>query len=304
MAGMRRRRPSSIKTGTSKRAKTVDLGWKRDDDEVDSEDDFFDDKRERDHGPSSDEEEEETVEAKKVRLAREYLQKIEKASDESSSEEEEEEESEGEEGEERDLLGVKLQRQRQKREGTLERVLADKIAKRIETIKLDIIDGRRRHKAKASEAKANFNLNMQQQAKEWVDTNYVNLLKGHDLTTTCVGLQADGSRAVSGSKDHSVIFWDIENEASIVKLWDNWKKKGDSDIRTEGQVLSVACSDDGRYAAVGRRDATVSIFDLRQNQKVDGPVKTFTGHKSAITSLTFRSQSLQLFSGSDDRCIR
>lgn len=75
--------------------------------------------------------------------------------------------------------------------------------------------------------------------------------------------------------------------------------------RTMGEVLSVACSDDGRYAAVGRRDATVCIYDIRAaNRASTSLVKTFVGHKGPITSLCFRTQSLQLFSGSDDRCIR
>ena len=310
MAGAKRRKQATLaanKTGVSKKAKTIDLGWKAsggDDDEIDSEDDHHF----GEEVSSDDEEEEETLDAKKLRLAKEYLQKLEKASDESSSEEEKDE-SEDEGGEEEaDRLGIKLQRQRQKREGTLERVLADTLAKRIEAIKLDIVDSRRKRKSEELETQSAGNLNVRQQAKEWVDSGYVKLLKGHDLTVTCVGLQADGSKAVSGSKDHSVILWDIEKESSVVKLWEHWKKEDGDESRTKGQVLSIACSDDGRYAAVGKRDATVSIFDLRISQsggnQKDSLVKTFTGHKSAITSLAFRSQSYQLFSGSDDRCIR
>ena len=161
-------------------------------------------------------------------------------------------------------------------------------------------------KGKPVAARKTTVLKSHQLAKEWVDYGHVTLLKGHDLTTTCVSLQADGSRAVSGSKDHSVILWDIERSMKLVSLWENWKKRGDSDNRTQGQVLSVACSDDGRYAAVGRRDATISIFDIRQPTAgtKNSLVKTFKGHKSAITTLAFQTQSLQLFSGSEDRCVR
>ena len=105
------------------------------------------------------------------------------------------------------------------------------------------------------------------------------------------------------SKDHSVILWDMQQSKRIVNLWDHWKKRGDEDMRTEGQALSVACSDDGRYAAVGRNDASLQIFDIRQSTG-NNLVKTFTGHKSAITCLAFQTQSLQLFSGSEDRCVR
>ena len=313
MAGARRKTTSSVKTSASKRAKTtIDLGLKggrggdREDDEIDSDDndEFFhhDEKRGGDASSSDSEEEEETLEAKKVRLAREYLDKIEKASLSSSGSDES---SEGEDEEEGDVdrVGLKLQKQRLKRDGVYEREFADKLAKRIESIKLDIADKRRKQQKNKEEPKKVTVLKPQEQAKEWADSGHVTLLKGHDLTTTCVSLQADGTRAVSGSKDHSVILWDLEHSKRIVNLWDHWKKRGDDDIRTEGQVLSVACSDDGRYAAVGRRDASVSIFDIRQPKR-NHVVKTFIGHKAAITCLAFQTQSLQLFSGSEDRCIR
>ena len=69
--------------------------------------------------------------------------------------------------------------------------------------------------------------------------------------------------------------------------------------RTAGQVWSVACSEDGRLAAVGKRDATVTIFDLRSRE----PVQTFRGHKGPVTSLAFGGNH-ELFSASADRCIR
>ena len=292
MAGTRRKTSPAVKTSATKRAKTLDLGWTGDD-EIDSDDDSLQDRKAGDR-ESSDSEEEETLEAKKVRLAREYLERIEKDSDGSSSDEEEEDE------EDLDRVGLKLQKQRLKREGVYERAVADKLAKKIEAIKLDLTD-KRRQQAKEVATKAT-SLKTREQAKEWAENGHITYLKGHDLTATCVSLRSDGSTAVSGSKDHSVILWDVEHSKRIVNLWQHWKKRGDKEGRTEGQVLSVACSDDGRYAAVGRHDATVQIFDLRQ--QTNNLVKTFTGHKSAITCLAFQTQSLQLFSGSEDRCIR
>ncbi len=85
----------------------------------------------------------------------------------------------------------------------------------------------------------------------------------------------------------------------------NHKPQKDEKKRTSGQVLAVACSDDGKFVAVGRRDATVSIYDIRiANGKNDCCIQTFTGHKDAISGLAFRSQSHQLFTASSDRCIR
>lgn len=308
MAGPRRKTTSSGGGSAAKRSRTsntLDLGWKGGDDEIDSEDDDdMQNNNNNNNQDDSDSEEEETVEAKKVRLAREYLQKIERNSDESSSDDDDDNHGidEGSDGEEIDRVGLKLQKQRLKRDGTYERAIADKLCKRINAIKLDIVDKRTALEKASKETASRASLTPTQLAKEWVTHDHVTMLKGHDLTTTCVSLQADGSRAVSGSKDHSVILWDIETSTNLVNLWEHWRKRGDADNRTGGQVLSVACSDDGRYAAVGRQDATVSIFDIRQAKS--NLVKTFTGHKSGITSLAFQTQSLQLFSGSEDRCIR
>jgi ribosomal RNA-processing protein 9 len=309
MAGTRRKPSSAVKPNASanKRAKTVDLGFvggDEDDDEIDSEDDFFDRNNTEQGESSSEEAEEETLEAKKVRLAREYLDRLEKKDGSSSSSEEDDDESEEEDdGQELDRVGRKLQKQRWKHEGIYERAVADKLAKSIETIKLEIVDDRIKNRQNAQQQQ--HRVSTREQSTEWVDHDYLTLLKGHDLSVTCVSLQADGSRAVSGSKDHSVILWDVASGKSIVTLWENWRKRGDKEARTDGQVLSVACSDDGRYAAVGRKDATVSVFDIRQSiNKGSNVIKTFTGHKSAITCLCFQTQSSQLFSGSEDRCIR
>ena len=290
MSRVRRKSGGARTSSGTKKQKTIDLGWKNDDEHIDSEEE-----EEAYQAPGLDEEEddveeEETLDAKKVRLAREYLRKLETAeSDESSSADESEED---EDETEHDRIGVKLQRQRLKMEGTLERAVADKINKSVTDMRQSLPSASTASKASA-----------EREAKDWIEAGHINLLRGHDLTPTCVALQASGSKAISGSKDHSVILWDVEQERRDITLCPTWKKQEDLDVtRTAGEVLSVACSDDGRYAAVGRRDATVSIFDIRSGK--NNLVKTFTGHKGPITSLAFRTQSLQMFSGSDDRCIR
>jgi len=98
-----------------------------------------------------------------------------------------------------------------------------------------------------------------------------------------------------------------------------WKYPKDKDCKHHshspssraGEVLALAASDDGRYLAVGGRDALVKIFDVRLSPSNGNSsigrctaAATFRGHKGPITCLAFRSQSLQLFSGSEDRCIR
>jgi ribosomal RNA-processing protein 9 len=276
---------------TNKKQKTtVDLGWSKndnDDEHIDSEEDDEDyNKGQKSLEDDEDEEEEETLDAKKVRLARAYLKKIEaRESDESSNDEEEDEDET-----EHDRVGTKLQRERLKLQGTWERAVADSVNTSLTQMRQD------------TEA-LSVASSVENEAKEWIQSGQVKLLRGHDLTPTCVALLSSGEKAISGSKDHSVILWDVEQERKDIVLCPTWKRDKDADVsRTNGEVLSVACSDDGRYAAVGRRDATVSIFDIRSGK--NNLVKTFTGHKGPITCLGFRSQSLQMFSGSEDRCIR
>lgn len=80
--------------------------------------------------------------------------------------------------------------------------------------------------------------------------------------------------------------------------------------KKSGEVLALVNSDDGRYLAVGGRDVLVRIFDVRlmgkkSQEKVSfSLITSFKGHKCAVTSLAFRTRSLQLFSASEDRCIR
>jgi ribosomal RNA-processing protein 9 len=285
--------------GGRKKQKTINF-----DDQIDSDQESDYDEGRGFNDDDDDVEEEETLDAKKVRLAREYLQKLESkdGSDEDSDSDDDDDETD------HDRVGVKLQRERLKREGALERVVADKVHDSLNRIRSSLPSS---SAMLQQEDKATITTTTQQKqlAEELKESGHIKLLRGHDLTPTCVALQHDGKRAISGSKDHSVIVWDVQEERRAFTLCPSWKKESadekEATSRTLGEVLSVACSDDGRYAAVGRRDATVCIYDIRAKASSKSSlVKTFTGHKGPITCLSFRSQSLQLFSGSEDRCIR
>lgn len=298
MSGLRRRKAGKISasSGNKRVKKSIDLAWagsdhddEHDDVSIESEEDdeFFD--HHGKHGQeASEDEEEETVDAKRVRLAREYLDKIEADESSSSSESEEDEE----ELSARDRIGRKLQKDRLKRQGTYERAVAKTVANDVALMQ--------------KEMRTAAPTTAEEEAKAWVASGNVKYLRGHDLTPTCVALQANGERALSGSKDNSVILWDVESSKRITNVCNQWNTTDLGEPRGNGEVLAIACSDDGRYAAVGRRDATVNIFDIRLSGKKQSTnlVTSFKGHKRAVTSLSFRTQSLQLFSGSEDRCIR
>ena len=291
MAGLRRKASKATPTAsTTKRLKAKSVDLSKDDESVESEDDNYLTK-----DSSEDEEDEETADAKRVRMARDYLQRLEAAPGESSSEE-------GDDNDEepmnmRDRVTMRLQRERLKREGNLERNIADYVARDVTWMYQENL--------KTSEVAPNSTLSLAQEAKRWIDSGRVQLFRGHELTPTSVALQESGERAISGAKDHSVILWDMEHQKKLAYIVNPWKK---GEQRGDGEALCVATSDDGRYAAVGRRDATVNIFDVRVSSSTGASknslITSFHGHKGPVTCLAFRTQSNQLFSGSEDRCIR
>lgn len=112
------------------------------------------------------------------------------------------------------------------------------------------------------------------------------------------------ARAYTGSKDNAVIGWDLETGKKdfMRSKWSPhvYETNGRCIQQHEGEVLAIATSYDGKYIAFGGRDSAVYIVDSRTNQQV----KKLTGHRGAVTSLCFKDQSYDLFSGSFDRCIK
>jgi ribosomal RNA-processing protein 9 len=81
----------------------------------------------------------------------------------------------------------------------------------------------------------------------------------------------------------------------------NTKKAQDRDfVGHTGPILSIAVSDSGKFLATGDENARLVIWDAETLT----PRKLFTQHRAAITSLSFRRGTEQLFSASADRTIK
>lgn len=77
-------------------------------------------------------------------------------------------------------------------------------------------------------------------------------------------------------------------------------KKGDrSFLGHTGEIISIAVSDSGKYLATGDKHARLIIWDAETLK----PRHLFTRHRDAITSLSFRRGTEQLFSGGADRAV-
>jgi len=259
----------------------------------------------------SSEDEKETVDAKKIRMAREYLSKMEQSDGDSSDVVSSSDEGEDDEFMSEDhRISRRLERHRLKQQGMYERQVASKVKETIDSYWNEY------------DSDLCLNGDPEAQTKAWVENGHLKLCRGHDLTPTCVALHnPSGAVAYSASKDNSILMWDIENEKKMNTIVKRWNPNECDYTRNSGEVLCMVASDDGRFLATGGRDATVKIYDVRQKNKagkatvtisdkdneidgIRGLVTSFEGHKGPVTALALRSQSLQLFSGSNDRCIR
>ncbi|MEM8686732.1 MAG: c-type cytochrome [Pseudomonadota bacterium] len=158
-------------------------------------------------------------------------------------------------------------------------------------------------------------------------------LKGHGGPVKAITVSEDGTRALSGSFDYSMILWDLTgaepkelhsfddhdgavNDAAFlpgmkralsasddgtVRLWDLETRslikrfKGHSH-----KVVKLALSEDGTKAVSASWDRTARIWDLSTQEP--GPV--LKGHRNTITDVTFSTDGAHVFTAGYDGTIR
>ncbi|GMH27706.1 hypothetical protein Nepgr_029549 [Nepenthes gracilis] len=220
--------------------------------------------------------ERETTDERRLRLAKQHLDRIRSIKERKKEEEEEsggESEREREEREgERDALVAKILQQQQLEEsGRLRRLIASRVQK--------------------------------PEIKE-----EPRLLVKHWQSVTAVALTSDDSNGFSASKDGSIRHWDVESGRGEKYLWPNeevLKSHGVKDpqgraIKHSKHILALAVSSDGRYVAAGGLDRHVHLWDARTREHI----QAFPGHRGPVSCLSFRQGSTELFSGSFDRTVK
>ena len=161
------------------------------------------------------------------------------------------------------------------------------------------------------------------------------VLAGHRGPVTCVAICEASGQVWSGSKDNALLLHDAATGARVRTLLPRWPARASEDVeharaqakrggarRTDGafddgdgappgdlaprqareaEVLAVACSADGRYAATAGSDGLVHVWDARSARLAH----SLRGHKGRVTCLAFRDDaSPQLFSGGDDGSVK
>jgi len=283
--GAAKRRQSTGKAGGGKRNKAAAA--------FEDSADFFladDDAPAKDAEDSEPEEVEETAEEKRLRVAKQYLDRVKAQAADLGSDEE---------GEEEDDEDGEVHRQ----SGGLE-ALQDRISARLQK---DFMEGAGHLTRRIAQR-----LVLPERVAGQGAYGEGKTLRGHRLSVTGVALTADDATGFSVSKDGAVLRWDIETQKRAKMLLPgegggsegkgpDWAIK--QQRRQSGafrSMLAVAVSSDGRYLAAGGGSRAVHIWDVRTSQCI----KSFASHKDSISSLAFREGEPTLYSASFDRTIK
>ncbi len=111
---------------------------------------------------------------------------------------------------------------------------------------------------------------------------------GANLPLTCVALSGDGKLLAAGSADKTVYLWTTGDGKLLHK------------IPCPAVVHAVAISPDSKTIAAGQADNAVRFFDAMNGKET----KTFTGHKGAVTAITYSLKGDLLFSASADKTVQ
>ncbi|GIK64644.1 MAG: hypothetical protein BroJett018_24380 [Chloroflexota bacterium] len=95
----------------------------------------------------------------------------------------------------------------------------------------------------------------------------VRLLEGHTDRINAIAMSADGKWAASGSRDRSVILWDVETGTPVRQL-----------VGHTDQITGVAFTPDGKYVLSASRDETLRLWEVESGELV----REFIGHNDRV----------------------
>ncbi|XP_033615410.1 U3 small nucleolar RNA-interacting protein 2 isoform X1 [Fukomys damarensis] len=128
----------------------------------------------------------------------------------------------------------------------------------------------------------------------------IQVLRGHQLSITCLVITPDDLAIFSAAKDCTIIKWSVETGRKLHVIP---RAKNGAEGQARGHsshVLCMAISSDGKYLASGDRSKLILIWEAQSC----GHLYTFTGHRDAVSGLAFRRGTHQLYSTSHDRSVK
>ncbi|CAM4590065.1 U3 small nucleolar RNA-interacting protein 2 isoform X1 [Caretta caretta] len=132
------------------------------------------------------------------------------------------------------------------------------------------------------------------------DTAAIRVLRGHQLPITCLVISPDDKCIFSAAKDCSIIKWDVESGKKLHVIPGGKKGTEAQHIGHTAHILSMAISSDGKYLATGDRNKLIMIWEAVTCKHL----YKFTGHRDAVTGLSFQKGTHQLYSASHDRSVK
>lgn len=132
------------------------------------------------------------------------------------------------------------------------------------------------------------------------DADDISILRGHKLAVTCLVISPDNKYIFSGSKDCSVIKWNIATRRKEHVIHGGRKGTEDKHKGHTDHVLCIAISSNNKYLATGGKDKLIHIWKPSTCELLH----TFKGHRDVISGLAFRHGTSLLFSGSHDRSVK
>jgi tetratricopeptide (TPR) repeat protein len=112
-------------------------------------------------------------------------------------------------------------------------------------------------------------------------------LHGHPNKVNSVAFSPEGKILASGSRDGTLILWDVAERQPLGQPLTAHKR----------EVMSLAFSPDGKILASGSGDNTVILWDVAERQPLGQPL---TAHKREVMSLAFSPDGKTLASGNRD----
>ncbi|XP_053152145.1 U3 small nucleolar RNA-interacting protein 2 isoform X2 [Hemicordylus capensis] len=166
-----------------------------------------------------------------------------------------------------------------------------------EAFEKDLVAGRLKEDVLEQKGKLQRQIAKSLQPPESAD---IRVLRGHRLPITCIVISPDDKYIFSAAKDCTIIKWDVESGKKLHVISGEKKGMEDSHVGHTAHILSMAISSDGKYLATGDRHKIIMIWEAATCKHL----YKFTGHRDAVSGLSFRKGTHQLYSASHDRSVK